>query len=108
PSGAAPLAELGAAVPRSAGQYNYARRALGEYAGFIVGWSDWISTCGTNAVVALVIGNYAGVLFPPLAGRDATIAVAILLGFAVLQWRGVKWGGAAAVGSGAVDAGGFP
>jgi APA family basic amino acid/polyamine antiporter len=62
--GASSLAELGAAIPRSGGQYNYSRRALGEYAGFIVGWSDWLSTCGTNAVVALVIGNYSGVLFP--------------------------------------------
>ena len=35
--GASSLAELGAAIPRSGGQYNYSRRALGEYAGFIVG-----------------------------------------------------------------------
>lgn len=93
--GASSLAELGAAIPRSGGQYNYSRRALGEYAGFIVGWSDWLSTCGTNAVVALVIGAYSGVLFPPLAGHDAAIAVSVLLGFAVLQWRGIKWGSGA-------------
>src|SRR5437868_11354940 len=86
------MAELGAAIPRSGGQYNYSRRALGEYAGFIVGWSDWLSTCGTNAVVALVIGNYSGVLFPVLAGHDAVIAVGVLFAFAVLQWRGIKWG----------------
>jgi len=35
--GASSLAELGAAIPRSGGQYNYSPRALGEYAGFIVG-----------------------------------------------------------------------
>ena len=93
--GASSLAELGAAIPRSGGQYNYSRRALGEYAGFIVGWSDWLSTCGTNAVVALVIGNYSGVLFPVLAGHDAVIGVAVLFTFAVLQWRGIKWGSAA-------------
>jgi basic amino acid/polyamine antiporter, APA family len=93
--GASSLAELGAAIPRSGGQYNYSRRALGEYAGFVVGWSDWLSTCGTNAVVALVIGNYSGVLFPVLAGHDAIIAVAVLFAFALLQWRGIKWGSAA-------------
>jgi basic amino acid/polyamine antiporter, APA family len=93
--GASSLAELGAAIPRSGGQYNYSRRALGEYAGFIVGWSDWLSTCGTNAVVALVIGNYSGVLLPALAGHDAVIAVSVLLAFALLQWRGIKWGSAA-------------
>ena len=105
--GASSLAELGAAIPRSGGQYNYSRRALGEYAGFIVGWSDWISTCGTNAVVALVIGNYVGVLFPALAGRDATIAVVILFAFALLQWRGIKWGSAAQLLTAALKTGAF-
>src|SRR5260370_35201810 len=93
--GASSLAELGAAIPRSGGQYNYSRRALGEYAGFIVGWNDWLSTCGTNAVVALVIGNYSGVLFPVLAGHDAVIGVAVLFSFAVLQLPGIQGGSAA-------------
>src|SRR5262249_24607690 len=66
--GASSIAELGAAIPRSGGQYSYSRRALGEYAGFIVGWSDWLSTCGTNAAVGLVIGEYLGVLIPALFG----------------------------------------
>src|SRR5260370_955104 len=35
--GASSMAELGAAIPRSGGQYNFSRRALGGYAGFIVG-----------------------------------------------------------------------
>ena len=34
--GASSMAELGAAIPRSGGQYNFSRRALGDYAGFIV------------------------------------------------------------------------
>jgi APA family basic amino acid/polyamine antiporter len=86
------MAELAAAIPRSGGQYNYSRRAIGEYAGFVVGWSDWLSTCGTNAVVAIVIGEYSAALISALAGREKIIAVAVLLFFAVLQWRGVKWG----------------
>src|SRR5882762_7543483 len=63
-SGASSMAELGAAIPRSGGQYNFSRRALGDYAGFIVGWSDWLSTCGTAAAVAFVIAEYSGALFP--------------------------------------------
>ncbi len=43
--GALQLAELGTMIPRSGGQYVFSRYALGEYPGFIVGWSDWISTC---------------------------------------------------------------
>jgi basic amino acid/polyamine antiporter, APA family len=91
-AGASSLAELGAAIPRSGGQYNFARRAFGEYAGFIVGWSDWLSTCGTAAAVAIVIGEYSGELIPPLAGHVKLIAVVVILGFFILQWRGIKWG----------------
>src|SRR6478609_8892473 len=40
--GANSLAELGAMTARSGGQYVFVRRALGDYAGFVVGWSDWI------------------------------------------------------------------
>ena len=90
--GASSLAELGAAIPRSGGQYNFSRRAIGDYAGFIVGWSDWLSSCGTLAAVAIVIGEYSGKLITHLAGAEKTIAVAIIVGFGILQWRGVRWG----------------
>src|SRR4029453_255811 len=72
--GAFSLAELGAMIPRSGGQYVFARYALGEYAGFIVGWSDWLSTCGSAAAVSLVIGEFAGALFPALGGKSGLIA----------------------------------
>jgi APA family basic amino acid/polyamine antiporter len=92
--GASSIAELGAAIPRSGGQYNFSRRALGDYAGFVVGWSDWLSTCGTAAAVAIVISEYSGHLFPILAGADKIkiISVAIIAGFGILQWRGIRWG----------------
>ncbi|MDT5261373.1 MAG: basic amino acid/polyamine antiporter, family [Acidobacteriota bacterium] len=90
--GALSVAELGTMIPRSGGFYVFARRALGEYPGFVVGWSDWLSTCGTVAAVALVVGEYAGLLVPALAGRALTVAAAVAVAFAVLQWRGVRWG----------------
>src|SRR5262249_9746788 len=109
--GASSMAELGAMIPRSGGQYNFARRGVSEYAGFLVGWSDWLSTCGTNAAVAIVIGEYTIAMInmlykhvPRLGGFVRTlddrqldlltklIAVSVLLFFAILQWRGVKWG----------------
>ncbi|HKO02990.1 MAG TPA: amino acid permease, partial [Thermoanaerobaculia bacterium] len=92
--GANALAELGTIVPKSGGQYVFVRRALGDYPAFIVGWSDWISTCGTTAFVALVIGEYARDLFPRVnsIGLIALIVIGVLT---VVQWFGVKWGGAA-------------
>ena len=88
--GAPSMAELGAAIPRSGGQYNFSRRALGDYAGFIVGWSDWLSTCGTAAAVAIVISDYSGHLFAILSGHVQSLCVAIIVGFGVLQWRGIR------------------
>jgi basic amino acid/polyamine antiporter, APA family len=91
--GAFSVAELGTMIPRSGGFYVFARRALGEYPGFVVGWCDWLSTCGTVTAVALVVGEYAGLLFPALAGRTLAVAAGVTIAFALLQWRGVRWGG---------------
>lgn len=90
--GAVSIAELGTMLPRSGGQYVFARHALGDYAGFIVGWSDWISTCGSTAFISLVIAQYSVVLFPGLGGRVPAIALVIVLAFGIIQWRGIRWG----------------
>ncbi len=89
------LAELGTLIPSSGGQYNFSRRALGDYAGFIVGWSDWISTCGTTGAVGIVFGEYSAHLFPVLgtALRIKITGVAVIVLFAVLQWKSVSMGG---------------
>ncbi|HEY2459702.1 MAG TPA: APC family permease [Candidatus Acidoferrum sp.] len=88
------LAELGAAIPRSGGQYNFSRRALGDYAGFIVGWSDWLSTCGTTGAVGIVIGEYVAKLVPPLdsALKIKIVAVTVIVLFAILQWKSLSIG----------------
>jgi APA family basic amino acid/polyamine antiporter len=90
--GSISIAELGAMLPRSGGQYVFARYALGEYAGFIVGWSDWISTCGSIAAIAIVIGEFADGLFPVLAGKSVAIAATVAIFFAILQWCGIVLG----------------
>jgi len=90
--GANALAELGTLVPRSGGQYVFVRHGLGPYAGFVVGWSDWLSTCGTTAAVAITLGEYALVLWPKARAIEviALSAIAILT---IVQWAGVRWGG---------------
>src|ERR1051325_4376900 len=93
--GAISLAELGTMIPCSGGQYVFARYALGEYAGFVVGWSDWISSCGSTAAVSLLIGKFSGTLFKTLDGATVVIATMVAVGFALLQWRGVVWGSTA-------------
>ena len=108
--GANAVAELGTMLPCSGGQYVFTRYAIGDYAGFIVGWSDWLSTCGTVAAVSIVIGEYSSALFPALARwttpilssvgaglpvaefQTNGIAIVVALFFAVVQWRGIRWG----------------
>jgi APA family basic amino acid/polyamine antiporter len=88
------LAELGAAIPKSGGQYNFSRRAIGDFAGFIVGWADWLSTCGTTGAVGIVIGEYLAHLFPALDGlyKIKITAVSVIVFFALLQWKSISLG----------------
>jgi APA family basic amino acid/polyamine antiporter len=90
--GAISLSELGAMIPRSGGQYVFVRRALGEYPAFFVGWSDWISSAASIAAVAIMIGEYCGVLAPRLADHSASIAASVVAVFTLLQWRGIRIG----------------
>jgi len=91
--GANALAELGTLVPRSGGQYVFVRHGLGDYAGFVVGWSDWISTCGTTAAVALIVGQYSVRLFPE-ARTEQVVALTVVALFTIIQWIGIRGGAA--------------
>jgi APA family basic amino acid/polyamine antiporter len=97
--GAFSISELSAMTPRSGGYYVFTRRALGEFPGFAVGWTDWLAQCGTTAAVSIVIGEYSDVLlrrhlpqYPVLFGREIPIAITVTIGMALLQWRGIRWG----------------
>jgi APA family basic amino acid/polyamine antiporter len=90
--GANAISELGTMMPRSGSQYVFARRAFGDYAGFLVGWSDWMSTAASIAAISLVLGESAS----ELAKRGTTLAVPIAMAtvvfFALLLVRGTKLG----------------
>ena len=90
--GALTLAELGAMLPESGGQYVFARRAFGDYAGFMIGWSDWISTCASLAAVTISVGDYSDVLWLALGGHSVAIAVTLVVGLALIQARGIRAG----------------
>lgn len=90
--GALSLAELGAMVPESGGQYVFARRAMGDYAGFMIGWSDWISTCAALALITVSFGDYSAGLWPTLSGRSTAVAIFILLVLTIIQARGIRAG----------------
>ena len=90
--GAMSLAEPAAMIRRSGGQYPIVHRALGPFAGFVVGWSDWLSTAAVTGLSAMVFAEYALPLMPAFPGGPAAIACALVLFFGLLQWRGVRNG----------------
>ncbi len=93
--GALSVAELATMKPRSGGLYPLVHDALGPYPGFVAGWTDWLATCGSIAAVAIVLGEYLGPLVPALQGRAGLTASAVVVGFALLQWRGIRVGNVA-------------
>jgi APA family basic amino acid/polyamine antiporter len=91
--GANGLAELATMMPESGGYTVYLRRAMGPYAGFVIGWTDWLSTCSSAALVSIVIGEYVTFLFSLPKSLTGTIASAVIIALGLIQWRGVKMGG---------------
>ena len=90
--GATVYSELGAMIPRAGGMYVFAQRALGGYAGFFVGYTQWIQTCSAAAALAVLIGEYSGALVPGTAGHAGAIAFAVLAALFALQLVGVRLG----------------
>ncbi len=86
------LAEPGAMLSRSGGQYVIVRRGLGEYPAFVVGWTDWLSTSATVALGAMVFTEYLEALVPAMTGRRVVAGVALVLLFGLVLWRGIKVG----------------
>jgi basic amino acid/polyamine antiporter, APA family len=91
--GATVFAELGAMIPLSGGPYPFARRALGDYAGFFVGYTQWALDCAADAALLLLVGEYSYVLIPTLAGHAVAVAFVMLAALTGLNWRGVRAGG---------------
>src|SRR5579862_4059334 len=77
--GAACYAELGAAMPRSGGEYVYLGEIFHPFVGFLGGWVSL--TVGFAAPIALsgiAFGRYAAV-FLPLSPRQASLVAIVAL-----------------------------
>lgn len=90
--GALSLAELGAMIPKSGGQTVFARRAFGPFPGFAVAWSDWLSTCASTAAITIVLVDSLVAIRPALGPSRQLIITALIGGFTLTQWRGIRAG----------------
>ena len=89
---AAVVAELVGMTPRSGGTYSLVRRAYGPFPGFVMGWVDWLSCVGDIAIKAIVISEFASLLFPSIAPWQKPLAIIVSSLFAALQLRSVTLG----------------
>ncbi len=85
-------AELVGMTPRSGGFYSLIRRAYGPYAGFVIGWADWLTYAADLALKAVVIIEFVAILFPESAAWSTPLAITVTSIFAVIQLRGIALG----------------
>lgn len=88
--GALSVMELGTMLPTVGAWYVYARRAFGNYAGFIIGISSWLGSVSAMAFGAAVMSEYISLLVPALTDYQKLIAIGILLAFVSFHWFGVR------------------
>ena len=73
------LARLGAAMPRVGGPYAYGREGFGDFVGFWIAWSYWISLLAGNAALAVATASYAAVFLPGIGLSPPVGLIAALL-----------------------------
>jgi APA family basic amino acid/polyamine antiporter len=86
------LAELGAMIPRAGGYYVYAKRAFDGFPAFLVGWTDWLVSCGAIAASCVALGKYAGELLPSLAPGVTITALVMVVALSLGQLPGIRPG----------------
>jgi APA family basic amino acid/polyamine antiporter len=85
-------AELLGMTPRSGGAYSLIRRAYGPYAGFVIGWVDWLSFAADLALKAVVVMEFAAILAPATEAWQTPLAIVVTTVFAAIQLRGIRLG----------------
>ena len=79
--GALCYAELGAALPRSGGEYNFVGRIYHPAAGFVSGWiSITVGFSAPTAAVAIAAAKYAQSVWPGLSETAFAAALVLLTG----------------------------
>ena len=84
--GALSYAELGAALPRSGGEYNFLTRIYHPGAGFISGWvSATVGFAAPTALAALTFSSYLSSVFPVLS--PVWLASALIIALTIFHCR---------------------
>lgn len=89
--GALAYGELGAALPRSGGEYHLLSRIYHPAMGFISGWvSATAGFAAPTAIAAIALGKYTQAVFPSLPANHLAAAVVVL--FTAIHGLSIGWG----------------
>lgn len=87
------FARLAGRTTRSGGPYAYVQEAFGDFIGFLMGWTYWISNCIGLPVIAIGFVGYLTVFIPALSQNtfaQAATALALIWIFTLVNVRGLK------------------
>jgi len=91
--GALTYAELGSALPRSGGEYNFLTEIYHPAAGFVSGWiSATIGFAAPSALAAITFGSYLSSVFPALSATWLASALVVVLTVIHTRNRGTSGG----------------
>jgi len=90
--GALVYSELGAAMPRSGGEYHYLSKIYHPWMGFLSGWiSITVGFAAPVAIAAMLLGGYTSRIFPSMSSEN--IALSVVLVLTIIHSLDVKLGG---------------
>ena len=86
--GALCYAELGAALPRSGGEYNFLGQVYHPAAGFVSGWiSTTIGFAAPTALAAITSATYLNAVYPMVPVKGAALLLVVMVGLIHLGSR---------------------
>lgn len=85
--------ELGVSVPKAGAWYVYARRAFGDYVGFITGITSWMGTVAALGFGAYTMSEFIALMLPDTEPVIRYMAIGILILLMSFHWLGTKSAG---------------
>lgn len=85
--------ELGVSVPKAGAWYIYARRAFGDYVGFVTGITSWLGTVAALGFGAYTMSEFIALMLPDTEPVIRYMAIGILILLMSFHWLGTKSAG---------------
>jgi amino acid transporter len=85
-------AELGTALPRTGGEYNYVRRALGDVFGVAVGWTMWLANMAGAAAASVSFAEFLPLLIRAAGAHKIAVALSLQVALYAVNITGLREG----------------